>query len=86
MGFSDAEGHFIFNIDSRGYVVFRFIIRLHVDDVEVFLARKMSCCSTLQIGVVRIEDKSAVFVVSDLTSIQNVLLPILDKYPLLTSS
>lgn len=41
--------------------------------------------STLQIGVVRIEDKSAVFVVSDLTSIINVLVPIFDKYPLLTT-
>ena len=27
-------GHFIISLNSKGYVVFRFIIRLHVDALE----------------------------------------------------
>lgn len=34
-GFTDAEGNFLISIDSLGYVVFRFRIVLHVDDIEV---------------------------------------------------
>lgn len=40
---------------------------------------------TLGIGVIRIEGESALFVVSDLKSIKEVLLPIFFLFPLLTS-
>ena len=81
VGFCDAEGHFIISIDNRGYVVFRFIIRLHVNDEEVL----KQICKVLQIGVVRTKGNSSVFVVSCLTSIRKVLFPIFEKYHLLTT-
>lgn len=40
---------------------------------------------TLGIGVIRIEGESALFVVSDIKSIKEVLLPIFSLFPLLTS-
>lgn len=76
-GFSDAEGNFLISIDPRGYVVFRFRVRLHVDDKEVL--QKIQ--KTLGIGVIRIEGDSALFVVSDLKSIKEVLLPIFSLFP-----
>lgn len=81
VGFTDAEGHFIISTNSKGYVTFRFIIRLHVDDLYVL--QKIN--NNLNIGVVRVEGNSSVFVVTDLNSIRDVLLPIFDKYPLLTT-
>ena len=61
-------------------MVFRFRIRVHVDDIEVLNKIKKN----LGIGVIRIEGNSALFVVSDLNSIREVLLPIFANFPLLT--
>lgn len=80
-GFTDAEGNFLISIDPRNYVVFRFRIVLHVDDKEVLQKiQKM-----LGIGVIRITSDTALFVVSDLKSITEVLIPIFAQFPLLTS-
>ena len=43
VGFTDAEGHFIISTNSKGYVIFRFKIRLHVDDLEVLLGLGHQC-------------------------------------------
>ena len=55
VGFTDAVGHFIISLNSKGYVVFRFIIRLHVDALEALQQIK----NILNIGVVRVEGKSS---------------------------
>ncbi len=73
-----CRGKFIISIENRGYVVFRFIIRLQVNNVEVL----QQICKVLQIDVVRTEGKSSIFIVSDLTSIRKVLFPIFEKYHL----
>ena len=80
-GFSDAESNFQISINDRNYVVFRFRIQLHIDDKDIL--DKIQ--NTLGIGVVRCEGDRAIFVVSDLKSITEVLLPIFEQFPLLTA-
>jgi hypothetical protein len=83
VGFTDGEGNFNISLDSkRSLVRFRFKIALHADDLVVLQNIK----SKLGIGSSRLESNgtTAVFIVQDLKKIKNVILPIFDKYNLLS--
>lgn len=83
MGFTDGEGNFNISLDSKKSLVrFRFKIALHADDLVVL----QNIQSKLGIGSARLESNNttAVFIVQDLDQIKNVILPIFDKYNLLS--
>jgi hypothetical protein len=80
-GFTDAEGNFLINLD-RHYVRFRFKISLHIDDIEVLEKIK----SELGVGSITIENKQyCSFVVQDIDSIKDIIIPIFKSFPLQTN-
>lgn len=79
-GFVDAEGNFLISPGSRNHVNFRFRIRLHIDD----LATLEKIRSTLDVGVVKIEGNSCIYIVSGYDDLRYVILPIFNQFPLLT--
>jgi len=80
-GFVDAEGNFLISID-RNYVRFRFKISLHVDDIEVLKIIQ----AKLGVGLVSIENEQyCSFVVQNIDSIKNIIIPIFKTFPLQTN-
>ena len=80
VGFSDAESSFIINIKNNREVHFTFQITLHIDDVAVLYTIR----DKLDIGIVSIKGNTSSYRVSSFQVILESLLPIFDKYPLLT--
>lgn len=80
VGFSDAEGTFIINTKNNSEVHFCFKLTLHIDDSAVLFLIK----DKLGIGVVSFKGNTCTFSVHSFQLIVEVLLPIFDKYPLLT--
>jgi hypothetical protein len=79
-GFVDGEGNFQVFFDSH-YLRLFFRIRLHVDDINVLYTIQ----KFLNVGTVRIEGTSCIFVISNLHDLLTVLIPLLDQYKLHTS-
>jgi LAGLIDADG endonuclease len=80
IGFTDAEGSFKFNIKNNKEVHFIYQITLHIDDISVlyFIREKLG------IGIVSINGTNCSFRVHSFQSIVDILLPIFDKYSLLS--
>ena len=79
-GFTDAEGSFKINTKNNKEVHFVFQITLHIEDVAVlYIIREK-----LGIGIVSITGKTCSFRIHSFQLIVENLLPIFDKYPLLT--
>ena len=79
VGFTDAEGCFRIGINNRNNVIsFNFAIYLHVDDLSVleFIKGKLNC------GNIYTSEDFACFVVTKLSDIQNILIPIFEEFPL----
>lgn len=80
-GFSDAEGSFIISTPKETKEVhFRFKITLHLDDSEVLYLIK----NKLGIGTVTKQANTCEFNVSSFNDIIVFLIPIFNKYPLLS--
>jgi len=94
-GFIDAEGNFKVFI-YRKFLRVSFRINLHYDDVAILNTIKEYLFPSLSTGITGIwaapqgignvekHANSCVFVVRDVNALLNVLIPILDKYPLRT--
>ena len=80
VGFSDAESAFMINIKNNKEVHFIFQITLHIEDIAVLYTIR----EKLGIGIVSIKGNTCSFRVHSFQVIINSLLPIFDKYPLLT--
>ena len=80
VGFSDAESAFMINIKNNKEVHFVFQITLHIEDVAVLYSIK----DKLGIGIVSIKGTTCSFRVHSFRVIIENILPIFDKYPLLT--
>ena len=88
VGFTDSEGTFLIQTKinsscfaaSETAVSFCFKITLHIDDSAVLFLIK----DILGIGVVSIKGNTCTFAVHSFQLIVEVLLPIFDKYPLIT--
>jgi hypothetical protein len=80
VGFTDSEGTFIIQTKTNSEVNFCFKFTLHVDDSAVLFLIK----DILGIGVVSIRGNTCTFAVHSFQLIVEVLLPIFDKYPLIT--
>jgi hypothetical protein len=80
VGFSDAESSFLIFIRNKTEVHFSFQITLHVDDVAVLYTIR----EKLGIGVVSIKGRTCSFRVNSFQVIVDNIIPIFDKYPLLT--
>jgi len=78
VGLTDAEGSFIIhkNMDSQ-----IFIIRLHKRDISILqeIQQYLNC------GTIRKADKNMIdYIISNKKDLYNIILPIFQKYPLLT--
>ena len=80
VGFTDAEGSFSIETKGESTVNFRFRITLHIEDSAVLFLIK----DKLGIGIVNIQGNTCTYYVHSFQFIINVLIPIFDKYPLLT--
>jgi hypothetical protein len=80
VGFTDAEGTFLIKTKNNSEVHFCFKITLHINDSAVLFLIK----NKLGIGIVSLKGHTCHFSVHSLQLIVDVLLPIFDKYPLLT--
>ena len=80
VGFSDAECAFMINTKNNKEVHFVFQITLHIDDVVVLYTIR----EKLGIGIVSIKGNTCSFRVHSFQVIIDYLLPIFDKYSLLT--
>lgn len=73
VGFSDAEGCFRIAVNNSNKVIsFNFAILLHIDDKEVleFIKNKLNC------GNVYTSENTANYVVTKISEIRNILIPI----------
>jgi len=80
IGFTDAEGCFLIQTKNKSEVHFCFKITLHIDDSAVLFLIK----DKLGIGVVSIKSNTCIFSIHSFQHIVDVLVPIFDKYPLIT--
>ena len=80
VGFSDAESAFMINIKNSIEAHFIFQITLHIDDIDVLKFIKHQ----LGIGIISIKGNYCSFRVHSFQDIITILLPIFDKYCLLT--
>ena len=80
VGFTDAEGTFLIKTKNKSEVNFSYKITLHIDDSAVSHLIK----EKLGIGVVSIKGNTCTFAVHSFQLIVDVLLPIFDKYSLIT--
>nr|YP_010470484.1 LAGLIDADG endonuclease [Inonotus hispidus]UVF37972.1 LAGLIDADG endonuclease [Inonotus hispidus] len=80
VGFTDAEGCFLINIKNNSEVHFVFQITLHIDDSAVLFNIR----NILGIGIVNIQGQTCSYRIHAFQTIVNILIPIFDKYPLLT--
>lgn len=84
VGFTDAEGSFAISSQQNWkYVSLRFVIEVHLDDVEVL----HKIAQTLGIGRVleNKNSKTALYFVTKFEDIISVLIPIFQEFPLQTS-
>lgn len=80
VGFTDAEGCFLIQSRNNSEIHFCFQITLHIEDSAVlFLIREK-----LGIGIVNIRGNTCSFTVNSFQLILDILLPIFDKYSLIT--
>lgn len=63
------------------FVIFRFRIQLHIDDIATLQLIR----NTLGVGVVKPEGNSCIYIVSSVSDLVNVILPIFTSFPLLSS-
>lgn len=77
-GFVDGEGCFYIDISSNNVISFKFTIGLHIDDKSTleFIQKRLNC------GNIYITKKMAHFNVKKINDIKNIIIPILDKFPL----
>lgn len=80
VGFSDAESSFLINIRNKTEVHFTFQITLHIEDIAVLYTIR----EKLGMGIVFIKGKTCSFRVNSFQVIVEKLIPIFDKYPLIT--
>lgn len=80
IGFTDAEGCFLIQTKNKSEVHFCFKFTLHIDDSAVLFLIK----DKLGIGVVSIKGNTCIFSIHSFQHIVDVLVPIFDKYPLIT--
>lgn len=80
VGFSDAESSFMISLRNNSEVHFIFQISLHIEDCAVLYTIR----EKLGVGVVSIKNNTCSYRVCSFQNILNVILPIFDKYPLLT--
>lgn len=80
IGFTDAEGCFLIQTKNKSEVHFCFKITLHIEDSAVLFLIK----DNLGIGVVSIKGNTCTFSINSFQHIVVVLIPIFDKYPLIT--
>ncbi len=80
VGFSDAESAFLIYTKNNREVHFLFQITLHLDDIAVLHFIR----NTLNVGTVSIKDNACSFRVNSFSMIVDTIIPIFDKYPLLT--
>lgn len=80
IGFTDAEGCFLIQTKNKSEVHFCFKITLPIDDSAVLFLIK----DKLGIGVVSIKGNTCIFSIHSFQHIVDVLVPIFDKYPLIT--
>ena len=80
IGFTDAEGCFLIQTKNKSEVHFCFKITLHIDDSAVLFLIK----DNLGIGVVSIKGNTCTFSIHSFQHIVDVLVPIFDKYSLIT--
>lgn len=82
VGFVDGEGNFSIKWDkSKKAIGFRFKINLHKDDINTLIIIQE------KLGVGRVKYEGENYVSNEITNfkdIQQVIIPIFDKYPLLT--
>jgi hypothetical protein len=81
VGFADAESSFSIEIKQTKEVYFKFSITLHIDDIAVLYTLR----NKLGIGVVSIYGSTCSYRVHSFQTIIDKILPIFDKYPLLTT-
>lgn len=79
-GFVDGEGNFTLFIDGLRLRA-KFRINLHIDDVAVLHTIR----TMLGVGKVSVFGNTCVYTISDLTSLKDVLCPLLAQYGLFTS-
>jgi hypothetical protein len=79
-GFIDGKGNFKVYFDKNLLKVM-FIIRVHIDDIAVLYKIKYF----LNIGIIKIEGNSCLFIINDENSLFSVLFPLLDKDLLYTT-
>ncbi len=79
-GFIDGEGKFQVYLD-RYYLRVMFRIRLHIDDIGVLFSIR----EFLGEGRVNKNGNSCQFIISDVTALSTLLIPLLDNYKLFTS-
>ena len=80
VGFSDAESAFMINIKNNREVHFVFQITLHIADIAVLYTIR----ENLGIGLVSIKGTTASFRVHSFQTIVDFIIPIFDRFPLLT--
>jgi len=80
VGFTDAEWTFLIRTKNNSEIHFIFKITLHIDDSAVLFLIK----DKLGIGTVSLRGNTCTFSVHSFQLIVEVLLPIFDKYSLIT--
>jgi hypothetical protein len=80
VGFFDAEGSFSIIVNGK-YVSFTVRIRLHKDDIATLYEIQ----SKLGVGSVWLEGDTAVYQIKSFEDIKNVIIPLFDLIPLLTT-
>lgn len=80
IGFTDAEGNFLIKIKNKSEAHFVFQMTLHIEDSAVLYYIR----EQLGVGIVRIRGQTCSFRIHAFETILNILIPIFDKYSLLT--
>lgn len=84
VGFTDAEGSFSIAFQQNWkYVSLRFVIEVHIDDVEVL--HKIAQTSGIGKVLENKNSKTALYFVTKFEDITSVLIPIFQEFPLQTS-
>jgi len=85
VGFVDGEGNFLISPSSprgeKAHIIFRFRIRLHIDDKPTLDYIK----TVLEVGVVKIERDSCIYIVSSISDLIDIIIPVFKEYPLLST-
>lgn len=84
-GFVDAEGNFLIIINKKRKIIrFRFAIKLHIDDINTlyYIHKEVG-----GIGIVRKYSLKyyAEYIILDFNHIKDIIVPIFEKYRLLTT-